>query len=200
MGTDDWGSYYDVAQSGPPRTTLLQALDLFDTEPEPAAGRFAVDLGCGEGRDTAELLRRGWSVLAIDSEPDAIARLIARPEATDSDRLETMVCTFEEADWPETALVNASYALPFCPRDAFPGVWERIVASLPPGGRFCGQLFGDRDKWASDPTLTTLRREVVERLLEPFVTERLEEIEEDGQTALGAPKRWHLFHVVARKT
>jgi hypothetical protein len=32
------------------------------------------------------------------------------------------------------------------------------------------------------------------------VTERLEEIEEDGQTALGAPKRWHLFHVVARKT
>lgn len=197
MGTDDWGSYYDVAEQGAPRTTLLQALDLFDAE--PPVERFAVDLGCGEGRDTAELLRRGWRVLAIDAEPDAITRLLSRPEAA-GDQLVTMVSSFEGAVWPEAALVNASYALPFCPSDAFPEVWERIVASLPPGGRFCGQLFGDRDEWASDPTLTTLAREDVEQLLEPFEAERLDEIEEDGQTALGAPKHWHLFHVVARKT
>ena len=196
--TDGWGPYYDVARSGTPRTTLLQALDLFDSE--PPGGRFAVDLGCGEGRDTVELLRRGWRVLAIDAEHEAISRLRARPEAARSDLLETEVASFEEAAWPEPALVNASYALPFCPPAAFPAVWAHVVESLPPGGRFCGQLFGDRDEWASDPELTTHPREEVERLLAPFEAERFDEVEEDGETALGKPKHWHLFHIVARKT
>ncbi len=196
--TDGWGPYYDAAKSGTPRPTLLQALDLFDSR--PAEGRLAVDLGCGEGRDTVELLRRGWRVLAIDAEPEAISRLRSRPEAARNDLLETEVATFEEADWPEPALVNASYALPFCPPAAFPAVWAHVVESLPPGGRFCGQLFGDRDEWASDPELTTQTHEEVERLLEPFEAERFDEVEEDGETALGKPKHWHLFHIVARKT
>ena len=196
--TDGWGPYYDAAKSGTPRSTLLQALDLFDSQ--PADGRFAVDLGCGEGRDTVELLRRGWRVLAIDAETEAISRLRARPEAARSDLLETEVASFEEADWPEPALVNASYALPFCLPAAFPAVWAHVVESLPPGGRFCGQLFGDRDEWASDPELTMHTREEVERLLEPFEAERFDEVEEDGETALGKPKHWHLFHIVARKT
>jgi len=196
--TDGWGPYYDAAKAGTPRETLLQALDLFDSQ--PADARLAVDLGCGEGRDTVELLRRGWRVLAIDAEHEAISRLRARPEATGSDLLETEVASFEEADWPEPALVNASYALPFCPPAAFPAVWAHVVESLPPGGRFCGQLFGDRDEWASDPELTTHTRDEVERLLEPFEAERFDEVEEDGETALGKPKHWHLFHIVARKT
>ena len=196
--TDGWGPYYDAAKSGTPRSTLLQALDLFDSQ--PADGRFAVDLGCGEGRDTVELLRRGWRVLAIDAETEAISRLRARPEAARSDLLETEVASFEEADWPEPALVNASYALPFCLPAAFPAVWAHVVESLPPGGRFCGQLFGDRDEWASDPELTMHTREEVERLLAPFEAERFDEVEEDGETALGKPKHWHLFHIVARKT
>jgi len=43
-------------------------------------------------------------------------------------------------------------------------------------------------------------REEVERLLAPFEAERFDEVEEDGETALGKPKHWHLFHIVARKT
>jgi len=198
--TDDWGPYYDAARGGPPRTTLLLALDRFDSEHEPAEERFAVDLGCGEGRDTVELLRRGWRVLAIDAEAEAIARLRARPEVAGNDGIETAVSSFDEAAWPRTVLVNSSYALPFCPPAGFEAVWARIVESLAPGGRFCGQLFGDRDEWATDPTLTTHRREDVERLLEPFERERFDEVEEDGETALGKPKHWHLFHIVARKT
>ena len=33
-------------------------------------------------------------------------------------------------------------------RGRFDEVWARIVDSLRPGGRFCGQLFGERDEWA----------------------------------------------------
>ena len=197
--SDDWNEYYDVAAKGAPRGTLILALDLFDAEPAPAGGRLAVDLGCGEGRDTVELLRRGWQVLAIDSEAPAIERLLARPGLADDDRLTTMVSRFEEAEWQSAALVNASYALPFCPPGAFPAVWERIVSSLRPGGRFCGQLFGERDEWSSEPGLSFQRRAEVESLLGPFEVERLDEVEEDGSTAVGDPKHWHLFHIVARK-
>ncbi|MFQ3618994.1 MAG: class I SAM-dependent methyltransferase, partial [Cyanobacteriota bacterium] len=79
-----WSDYYDLMQGRPPRETLLRSLSLFDAEAGAAGSEhfagFAVDIGCGEGRDTAELVRRGWRVLAIDGEPEAIARLQARPE------------------------------------------------------------------------------------------------------------------------
>ena len=108
------------------------------------------------------------------------------------------VARFEEAAWPRCDLVTSSFALPFCPPERFPALWRRIVASLRPGGRFAGQLFGERDEWAGDG-LTVQTRAELDRLLEPFAVEHLEELEEDGRTAVGDPKHWHLYHVVARK-
>jgi SAM-dependent methyltransferase len=134
-------------------------------------------------------------VIAIDREPEAIRRL--RALVGDAGRLETRVTRFEETNWPACDLVNASFALPFCAPSEFPALWRRIVESLRPRGRFCGQLFGERDEWAGG--LVSHTRAEVERLLEPFVVERLDEVEENGPTALETMKHWHLFHVVARK-
>jgi SAM-dependent methyltransferase len=203
-----WSRYY-AAAGDDPRPTLLDALGRFDEE--PARDRFAVDLGCGSGRDTVELLRRGWRVLAIDSQAEALEQLVARVDPSmDAGRLETRIASFEDAAWPTADLVNSSFALPFCSRERFPDVWERIVASLRPGGRFCGQLFGDRDEWASrppdafaglasPPAITFHTRAEVDALLRDFEVDYLREIDEDGQTAVGDRKHWHLFHVVARK-
>jgi len=199
--SEGWSRYYDATKGGAPRETLLLALELFESEGGAGAERLAVDLGCGEGRDTVELLRRGWHVLALDAEREAIERLRARPEL-DSDaaaRLETRTSSFEEADWPRADLVNSSFALPFCPPDQFPALWERIASSLRRSGRFSGQLFGDRDGWAQEPALSFQRRAEVEGMLQAFRLERFDEIEEDGKTAIGEPKHWHLFHIVARK-
>ena len=159
---------------------------------------FAVDLGCGQGRDTLAMLELGWHVLAIDAEPEAIQRLRAR--AGDEPRLETRVASFVDAGWPDADLVNAGYALPFCPPEQFDEVWARVVASVRPGGRFSGQLFGDRDEWVNDPELTFLTRTDALRLLAGFELERFDEEDADGQTALGDAKHWHVFHVIARRT
>lgn len=173
--TSEWTPYYEYAGDDP-RETLLDALDRFA---EPG---FAVDLGCGSGRDTFELLRRGWRVLAIDAEREAIE---LAHTALDLSRLETQLARFEDAAWPDTDLVNASFALPFCGPEHFRALWERVVASLRPGARFCGQLFGDRDEWASaHAEMTFHTRGEVERLLSDLDVEGLDEVEEDGPTAL----------------
>jgi tellurite methyltransferase len=194
----DWPRYYKATSAGAARPTLLQALARFAKEPPPAGPRFAVDLGCGAGRDTRELLERGWRVLAIDNERRAIERVLAQSTARDRARLEALQASFEDASWSTADLVNASFALPFCQPHVFSGVWTRLVESLRPGGRFAGQLFGDRDSWSGSPTLTILNRDQVLKLLHSFEIEVFEEEDRDGPTALGAAKHWHIFHVVAR--
>jgi len=140
-------------------------------------------------------------VLALDGQAEAIRRLRARPDlpADSATRLETRVSPFEEAEWPEADLVTSSFALPFCRPDAFPGLWDRIVASLRPGGRFCGQLFGDRDGWSGEDDMTFVTRAALDELLDGLEIEQLDELEEDGHTAIGKAKHWHLYHLVVRK-
>jgi tellurite methyltransferase len=194
----DWTEYYEAA-GDEPRSTLLDALERFDAE-EPQE-RFAVDLGCGAGPDTAELLRRGWRVLAIDGQAEAIERLRSRADLSPADflRLQSRVSSFQDARWPEADLVNSSFALPFCPPEAFPDLWERILRSLRTGAMFSGHLFGDRDGWSAEEDMTFHTREQVRALLEPLEAERFEDIEEDGETATGKPKHWHVYYLVARR-
>src|SRR6185437_9373887 len=105
-------------------------------------------------RGRSRLLRRGWRVLAIDAEPAAIARLQGRSDLPADATLETRCARFEDATWPTSDLINASFALPLCPPERFPEVWARIERSLATGGRFAGQLFGERDEWRGEPGIT----------------------------------------------
>jgi len=196
----DWSAYYQAVAGRPPRDTLLKALDLFDLEKSTKSPRLAIDLGCGDGRDTVELLRRGWQVLAIDGNKEAIAKLCDRKDI-DSTWLETQVMCFEDLVLPDFVhLINSSFALLFCHPEDFPNLWNKITKSLESGGRFCGQLFGDRDTWATTyPNMTHYPKEKVEELLQPFKVEYFEEEEHHGETAIGEQKYWHIFHIVASK-
>ncbi len=190
---ESFGPYYDATDGRPPRATLLAALAGFGAPGE------AVDLGCGQGRDAIELLRRGWAVLAIDREADAIARLRARADLPPGARLKTRVARFEDARWPPCDLVNASFALPLCDPADFPALWLRIRESLRPGGRFAGQLYGERDGWAGNPGTSHHDRTAALALLAGLDVEMFEEEESDAVTPRGKPKHWHIFHIVARR-
>lgn len=190
----DWPRYYAAVDSQPPHAPLLLAADNFDSE--GPRERRAVDIGCGGGRDTLELLRRGWSVIAIDVTQGALDQV--RDRAGDAgERLELVHARMEEATWPVVDLVNAGFALPFCERAAFPALWSRITGSLRAGGRFSGELFGDRDDWAGE-VLTHTRAEV-EALFAGFAMERFEEAEREFQKASGGTKHGHIYFLVGRK-
>jgi SAM-dependent methyltransferase len=190
-----WDRYYDATAGRPPRRTLLAALERF----KGSTVHRAVDLGCGDGRDTVALLSRGWSVIAIDAAPTAIERLMACP-ALPPDIAMTVLCQkFEEANWPTVDLVNASFSLPLCAPEDFNGLWQKIARSLLPSGRFAGQLYGDRDDWAKKAGVTVFNEAAGRRLFDSFEIELFEEEETDTVTPRGKAKHWHIFHIVARK-
>lgn len=193
----NWAGYFGIVLGKPPRDTLLAALDSFDRD--GLAQGLAFDLGAGEGRDTLELLNRGWRVVAIDGHPEAFSHLLPRVAEGMRPRLTTVLGSFEDTDISTCDLVNASYALPFCEPRHFSQLWTRIVSAIRPGGRFAGQFFGDRDSWASIPDRTHHSRDDVMKLLNGFDVEMMRVEERDEAPEVRNPKHWHLFHVVAKK-
>jgi tellurite methyltransferase len=191
-----WENYYQKTQGRTPRKVLLDTLDIIEKD-RPRESRNAVDLGCGAGIETAILLEHGWDVLAIDSDPSGIKRLIDKVSDEHRPRLQTQVAKFEDVSLRETELVHASLSLPFCHPNHFPALWGKIVDAIQPGGRFAGHFFGVRDSWANEPDMTFLTKEQVRALFENFVIESFHEMDEDSSATSG-PKHWHKFTVIAR--
>ncbi len=192
----DWAAYYQQLRDRPPRRTLLAALDRFDPLPSDP---LALDLGCGDGRDVVELLRRGWRVIAVDAEPEALRQLAAR-KLPSADRITPVLARLEEVPLPlGVQLVNSSFAMPLCEPDAFRGLCARIREHLPASGRFSGQWYGKRDSWFGRPGMTFLDRNEARALLDGLELEMFEEEESDGVTPRGNAKHWHIYHIVARK-
>lgn len=178
------------------------ALSEFDKE-ELARGHLAVDLGCGIGNDSMELMKRGWSVLAIDKQPIALKRLSHRvltDNTIKNSQLQKAVSSFEKLKLPSSILLNSSYALPFCQPDQFSKLWETITRSIQYGGRFAGHLFGKNDAWADDESMIFMDRSDINLLFKDFTIELFKEKDEMGNVANGDAKHWHLFSIVAKKT
>ena len=170
-----WGSYYEKLRDRPPRKTVIAALDAFGERTDA----LAVDLGCGDGRDVIEILRRGWKVVAVDAEPEALKRLAERKLSGD-DRITPIVSRFEDVPMPiGVELVNSSFAMPLCEPERFHELWARIVEALPPGGRFSGQWYGPHDSWVDRPGITFLSRDEAQALLVGFDVEMFDEIRID---------------------
>lgn len=193
-----WSGYYDAVEKQAARPSLVAALDHWEMQGH--APGFAADLGCGSGRDTLELLHRGWEVLASDKEEEGIRRLDTKVPSSQRARLVTHVAPFEGLQLPARQLINASFSLPFCHPGHFDALWQQIVDALPAGGLFAGQLFGDRDDWADSASMTFHTRAQLDARLVPFEIISLKEVDEDGGTATGKEKHWHYFEVIARKS
>ena len=191
----DWAGYYQWSSSREPRPILLSACERLGA----GAGRVAVDLGCGEGTDALALLERGWSVVAIDVEPDGLAMLAARIPTELAGQIQLICAAFADTNIPPAHLIHAGFSLPFCAPRQFPALWTRISHGLLPGGIFAGQLFGIRDSWADDPDMTFHNREEVTALLDGLEILTLNETERDGE-AFSGPKHWHTFDILARQS
>ena len=106
----------------------------------PAGGRV-LELGCGGGHDSAELLARGLDVVPTDGSPELAAQAahrLGRPVA---------VLLFEDLDAQEAFDgVWANACLLHVPRSALSGILTRIHAALKPGGVFYASFKAGSDE------------------------------------------------------
>jgi len=192
-----WNEYYAATEARPPRDTLLKALELV-----PREGR-AIDLGCGCGHDTIAMLRHGLRVTAVDATEEATARTVKQAQQHHlNQRLQTFTRPFERVELGTYHLINASFSLPFCAAAEFPALWRGLRDALLPGGVFAGQFFGVNDQWATEPghrAQVFFTPAQVTELTAGLERVYFEEVERDGVTAVGAPKHWHVFHMVLRR-
>jgi SAM-dependent methyltransferase len=190
-----WPSFYEKTRDRPAWPLVIEAAAL-------APGRKALDLGAGAGRDTRHLLEQGFEVTAVDASPEVEGILAGLPH---QERLRLVCARFEDFQFETYDLVNAAFALPFVVPEAFDRVFGDLLRSLTSGGVFCGQLFGTQDTWnrpgqaPGGARLTFHTRAQVETLLAGAEVLRLDERREDGTTALGDRKHWHVFDLLVRR-
>jgi tellurite methyltransferase len=185
-----WEEFYKFTKGRPPWPLLVQAVSLLSNE------QYALDLGCGAGRDTQFLLEQGFAVTAVDSDPHAIALM----EELHQKRLRVVHSSFETFDFETYDLVNAHFALPFMLEEQFHLVFGRIIHALHTGGLFVGQFFGVHDEWnIPGNQMTFLTREQAKAELKGLRVLEFREEDVDSHVADGTPKHWHVFHIIAQK-
>ena len=185
-----WEDFYKITKDRPPWPLLVQAISLLRRK------EYALDLGCGAGRDTRFLLDQGFNVTAVDNDSHAIALLANFPQ----DRLRAVQASFEAFEFETYDLINAHFALPFTSEDRFHEVFARIKLALNAGGIFVGQFFGVNDEWNTPGNqMTFLTREQAEAELKGLKVLEFHEEDVDSHVADGTPKHWHVFHIIAQK-
>lgn len=199
MSESYWHNYNMAGANQAARPRLSLTLDKFF----PDLTGLALDLGSGSGRDTKELLRRGWRVDAQDSDPTAL-RFLEELRSLYSSKLEIIPNPFEGLSLPGNHyhLVNASFSLPFCSPKHFSELWKTILDTLKPGGILSCELFGVNDDWCKGEGAQKLSfhtLEQVKELLMPLEILELKELEKDSPSFSQENKHWHQFICIARK-
>jgi tellurite methyltransferase len=185
-----WENFYKFTKDKPPWPLLVKAVSLLSSK------EYALDLGCGAGRDTRFLLDQGFAVTAVDSDPHVIALLADFPQ----DHLHAVSSSFEAFEFETYDLVNSQFALPFMTKEHFHLVFDRIKRALNPGGIFVGQFFGVNDEWnIPENRMTFFTRVQAEDELKGLKVFEFREEDVDGHLADGTPKHWHVFHIIAQK-
>jgi tellurite methyltransferase len=193
----DWHEFHRRSLVRPSRELLRRTLGCFELGKRRPG--VAVDLGCGAGPETLELLRRGWQVHVVDSDAQGIEMLQESVPPSARPQLCTYVAKLEEFRLPRCDLIWAGYSLPYCPASHWSGLWSRIVAALRQDGRFAGDIFGDQHAWAGEPGVFTMTEAVLRDQLGGLVIEAFD-IENGVRPSGGALTRWHAFGVAVRQS
>ncbi len=192
----DWSAFHKAALARPSRELLRRTLGCFQVEGR--APGVAVDLGCGSGTDSLELLKRGWVVHAVDSSVDGLELLRSTTAADLRGRLHTHGRSYEQFEFPPCDLIWAGYSLPFCEPQAWPTFWQRALEALRPEGRIAGDLFGINHAFGSEGGVIVMNESDARALFTGWVVEAFD-VEDGYRPSGGAITRWHAFGFAARK-
>ena len=103
----------------------------------------AIELGCGAGRDTVYLIKNKWNVLSIDRE-NVEDRIRKRLNEEELKRFRFQRQDFENIVLEENNLLVANFCLPFCNKNKFYELWDKINKSIWTNRIFCREFFWNK--------------------------------------------------------
>lgn len=188
------GKYYNNTEAEKPRNNVRYFIGKMKCN----SGK-AIELGCGAGNDTVYLIKNNWKVLAIDIE-NVEERIAKRLNDKELEKFTFQQQNFESLELEKNNLIVANYCLPFCNKNKFEELWNKIESSIDDGGYFIGNFFGTNDGWNGiKKEMIFLSREQIIVLFNEFEIILFKETEKDALTGLGKMKHWHIFDVIAKK-
>lgn len=186
--------YYNNTEAEKPRNNVRYFIEKMKCN----SGK-AIELGCGAGNDTVYLIKNNWKVLAIDRE-NVEERIAKKLNDKELEKFTFKQQNFESLELEKSNLIVANYCLPFCNKNKFEELWNKIESSITNEGYFVGNFFGTNDGWNGiKKEMIFLSREQIMELFNDFEIILFKEIEKDSLTGLGKMKHWHIFDVIAKK-
>lgn len=200
----DWAAYYARNAGRPLHPDFLRAVEIaFSPELVESTGSVgdlvAVDLGAGDGTESAFLLVRGVRVHAYDLTPGLTERIVEKVGRDSHDRLVAADSSFGEIqELPQADFIYAGLSLPFATPDELTHILGLVHGSLKPTGLFAAHFFGENDSWAAHSDVQTHTHDELSDLLADFSNVSVEDREYDAGSGTG-PKHWHIRWVTARR-
>lgn len=190
----DIKKYYENTENALPNQMVKKIVNMNNVP------KYAIDLGCGAGRDTIYLIKNGWKVLSIDREntSEVISSKLNNEEL---EKFNFKCQEFENIELDKNNLLVANFSIPFCNKEHFDEFWNKIANSILKGGFFVGNFFGLNDSWAKmkDQMVFLSEKQVLNLFENSFDIIEFNEVEKDGKTGLGKMKHWHIYNVIAKK-
>lgn len=165
---------------------------------------IAYDLGCGAGNLSCFLVQKGWNVIAVDKEVEIIKSKKEKLKDELKEKLEIVQESFENLEMKKCDFILAINSLPWCDKDKFNDMWNKINKSLKVGGRIAITFFGPNDDLAkTNSNMTILNKDEILNLLKDFQIEgktaKIIEKEYDRNMVNGTNQHSHIFIVMAKK-
>lgn len=153
-----------------------------------------LDLGAGNGSDTAFLLGKGHIVYAVDFYDESIKKIEANIASKVG--LKIIKSKFEDLDWdnlPKFDVIIAINSISFVEQKNFDNIWHSINDSLKPNGVIITRLFGNKIEWQNMNKMTLLDNKQIANLIYAFeIIENQEEFYHEGELTQ------HAFNLVLK--
>ena len=146
--------YLDQGLDLPGASELTEALDAF----QPAGS--VLELACGPGVWTRQLLRHATDVTAVDASPEMLAIAAARVDSKQVRFVQADLFTWR----PDRRydVVFLGFWLSHVPAERFESFWSLVADCLEPGGRvfFADDAYRTPDELVEGPSSSTIRRQI----------------------------------------
>ncbi len=185
----DWSNYQNNTLNDKIDNLLLEFLNKYKNV------KTIVDLGCGAGNESVYLIKHGYNVISIDRQLNE-SFILDRLEKGEKKNVKFLESDFKDVIIPNSDCVMAMFSIPFCKKEFFDELWNKIYDSLNEHGYFVGQLFGDRDAWKDSEWVNTFSKDEVLERLEKYEVLLFDEVEFVRKSD---NKKWHYYNIIARK-